>query len=77
MSAPTLETLRKRISAYLIEEIEDESRYIKSRHIAAELDISVKRVGKVMATIEQEDPRVTLERWGGSSDGVTWYVRET
>lgn len=74
MQSPSYETLRQRISEHLIETVEDNSHFVKSRHIAADLDISAKRAGKVLMTLENNDSRFTLERWGGSSDGITWYV---
>lgn len=75
MESQRYETLYEQISEYLIKKVEEGSPFVKSRHVASDLNLSVKRVGKLMASIERDDPQFDVERWGGSSDGVTWYVQ--
>ena len=69
-----LNDLQSRIQAYLLEELDDGRSFVKSRHIADDLDASVKRVGAAMEALESRTTDVSLQRWGGQSDGITWYV---
>jgi hypothetical protein len=66
--------LQARIHAYLVAELEEGRFFVKSRYIAADLDISVKRVGAAMKTLESTTTDLSLQRWGGQSDGITWYI---
>ncbi len=77
MSARSPEMLQKHITDYLKMCLEDGSTYVKSRHIADELDVSVKRVGAAMASLEANTDQFAITRWGGSSDGITWCVEAT
>ncbi|WP_423785185.1 DUF7123 family protein [Halobacterium noricense] len=67
-------SVEEQILAYLERCATDGSSFTKSRHIADELDISVKRVGTIMATLEADSTAVHIHRWGGGSDGITWYI---
>lgn len=74
MPSPSPEILRQQVIDYLLGQVEAGSAYVKSRHIATELNASAKRIGLLLAALEAEEPSITLERWGGNSDGTTWYV---
>ncbi|WP_455549931.1 DUF7123 family protein [Halobacterium hubeiense] len=66
--------LQDRILQYLDAEATDGRLFVKSRHIATALDASVKRVGVAMTDLEARTTEFEFERWGGSSDGVTWAI---
>ena len=70
----SLDDLQSRVQTYLLEGLKDGRSFVKSRHIAADLDASVKRVGAAMEALESGSTDVSLQRWGGQSDGITWYV---
>ncbi|WP_425492654.1 DUF7123 family protein [Halorubrum rutilum] len=63
-----------RIVDYLLGRLADEKPFVKSRYVAADLGISAKRAGHLLSRIESDDPRVELERRGGTSDGTTWEI---
>jgi hypothetical protein len=65
---------QERIIAYLLERVDDDRPFVKSRYIASDLDISAKRAGHILSQIEREDPRIDLERRGGNSNGTTWRI---
>lgn len=70
-------TFKHRLQDYLSNKITatDEPTYIKSRHIAADLDESAKRVGIAMARLEDDaSTSFIIQRRGGNSDGTTWYI---
>ncbi|MCD2200497.1 hypothetical protein LPA44_11395 [Halobacterium sp. KA-4] len=68
--------LYDQIYQYLETELADGRAFIKSRHIAAELDVSAKRVGVAMSDIETNSTKYEFQRWGGGSDGVTWLIKQ-
>lgn len=74
MSTADRDALQDQIVSYLLAQLADGTPFVKSRHIASELDMSAKRVGHLLTTIEREDSRVNLERRGGNSDGTTWRI---
>ena len=77
MPTPEPQSVRHRVETYLCEELaaSDGRVYLKSRHIAGALDLSVKRIGVAMATLEGDpDTPFVLSRRGGSSDGTTWCL---
>lgn len=75
MGQSDFEVLKTQIMEYLRDKVEDGDNFVKSHHVASDLDISVKRVGVAMSAIyEADDAPVTLTQWGGTSDGTTWYV---
>lgn len=73
----SLDELQARVQAYLVTELEAGRSFVKSRHIAADLDASVKRVGAAMNVLESTGTEIALQRWGGQSDGITWYIEST
>lgn len=77
MAPSEIPPLQRRLTAYLMNELTDAdgAKFIKSRHIATDLDASVKRIGQAMATLEDDDSvPVVLHRRGGNSNGTTWKV---
>lgn len=77
MPAADRDTVQDRVVSYLLDRLADGTPFVKSRHVAADLDISAKRAGHVLSRIERDDPRVEMERRGGSSDGTTWELART
>lgn len=77
MPVPDTRSLQTQLRAYLMDELTANSGsiYIKSRHIAGDVDASVKQIGAALAALER-DPAVPfmMQRRGGTSDGTTWYV---
>lgn len=67
------EELRRRLRDYLIQQAatENGAMYIKSKHIAADLDVSVKRVGVAMGELEAAPLPFHLTQRGGDSNGTT------
>ncbi|GGL45078.1 hypothetical protein GCM10009037_30600 [Halarchaeum grantii] len=80
MVTPKPEELRQQIKRYLIAQAESGNKFVKSRHISDYLDVSAKRVGQAICALEAEEQvtlgqqSISLHRWGGKSDGVTWYI---
>lgn len=70
------ELLRRRLRVYLIRQAEtaNGATYLKSKHIAADLDVSVKRIGVAMGELEAATLPFQLVQHGGDSNGTTWYV---
>lgn len=73
-------SLQRQLREYLIDEIaaNDGSAFVKSRHVAEDLDVSAKRIGIAMAALE-DDPSTPLlmRRRGGNSNGTTWYIERS
>ncbi|MGB9964048.1 DUF7123 family protein [Halobacterium hubeiense] len=74
VSEASYSALQDRILQYLDAETTEGRLFVKSRHIATALDASVKRIGVAMVDLEARTTEFEFERWGGSSDGVTWVV---
>lgn len=77
MPSSNFRSLQRRIYQHLLDELDSGQSpvFVKSRHIAAELDVSVKRVGSAMATLEQKEAKsFRLYRRGGNSNGTTWRI---
>jgi len=74
VSEASQSALQDRILQYLESEATNGRAFVKSRHIATALDTSVKRVGVAMTALETRATEFEFERWGGSSDGITWSV---
>lgn len=77
MTRSDFASFQNRLQTYLINVAATDggSAFVKSRHIAAELDVSAKRVGSAMAALENDSSTpVSIHRRGGSSDGTTWYI---
>lgn len=74
MSSQDFDALRTRIVTYLVSELDTDTMCVKSRHVADELDLSTKRVGAALASLETESLPIALERWGGETNGITWRV---
>jgi len=68
------DALQDQVVTYLLNRLADGTPFVKSRHIAADMDISAKRAGHLLLRIERDDPRVDLERRGGDSNGTTWTI---
>jgi hypothetical protein len=66
--------VEQEVLAYIAEQVDDGTHYIKSSHITQALDLSVKRVGAAMAKLEKTSTPFEMTRWGGDSDGITWYI---
>jgi biotin operon repressor len=64
----------KRVLEYIENQLSGGDTFIKSRHIAGKLGISAKQVGAVMRSIEDYGTSIEVNKWGGSSDGITWYI---
>ena len=77
MPVQSYEALKKRIIEHIESLLENGSSFTKSRHIADTLEVSVKRVGKVMAALKTEGTQFEVRQWGGGSDGVTWFIKAT
>ena len=77
MPAADRDIVQDRIVNYLLNRLADDTPFVKSRHVAADLDISAKRAGHVLSRIGRDDPRLKMERRGGNSDGTTWELART
>lgn len=69
-------TLHDRILQYLDSQVVNGQAFVKSRHIAAAIDASAKRVGVAMSDLETQSTEFEFQRWGGGSDGITWFVEK-
>jgi len=63
--------LYERVVAHLFNCLGHDQPYVKNHHIITELECSTKRAGYPLAEIERDDPRLELERRGGTSNGTT------
>ncbi len=63
---PLVEYLRARVR-------EEGGIYIKSRHIAEEIDLSSKEIGSFMKQLEAGATEVSVEAWS-YTNGTTWWV---
>lgn len=69
--------LQHQLREYLMDKIaaNNGSTFVKSRHIANDFDVSAKRIGAVMAALEDSSSApLLMERRGGNSNGTTWYI---
>jgi hypothetical protein len=71
--ATTLST--HELEAYLLSQLDTNDGFFKSRHVARDLDASKKRVGQAFAHLESQSSNLEVTRWGGNSNGTTWYVK--
>jgi hypothetical protein len=65
-----------RLRAHLREATEDETLYVKSKHLADEVGLSAKQIGSRMPGLTPDDPEagdLVVEEWGYTS-GTTWKV---
>lgn len=74
MASTDRDALQDQVVTYLFDRLADGQSFVKSRHIATDLNISPKRAGQLLLRIERDDPRVTLTRRGGDSNGTTWQI---
>jgi hypothetical protein len=63
------------LEGYLLTQLDTNDGFFKSRHVARELDASKKRVGQAFAHLESQSSTLQVTRWGGNSNGTTWYVK--
>jgi len=77
MTALNSDSPEARVLAYLEKELDEERLFIKSRHVAAELDLSAKKIGQTLRLLASGTPRFDIKPWGGSSDGTTWLVERS
>lgn len=62
------------LGAYLDSKLEAESEiYVKSRFVAAEIDLSAKAIGWYLGQLQDSDTSVTVESWA-YSNGTTWRI---
>jgi hypothetical protein len=74
VDAAELTEKQRRIVGYLRDHASTEGPvYLKSRGVAADLDMTAKEVGANMRTVLAADLDLTVEKWGYSS-GTTWMV---
>ena len=66
--------VRAAVRAYLSTEIAQGHQFFKSYRIAKEVDATAKQVGHAMSHLAASSS-LQIERWGGNSDGTTWFVR--
>lgn len=64
------------LERYLLDKVERGDRFFKSRFIAAELDVSAKRVGSSLTRLTNESSQLEIDTWGGTSDGTTWQIKK-
>ncbi|MFT4921882.1 MAG: hypothetical protein ACI8XM_001089 [Haloarculaceae archaeon] len=69
------ESKRQRLVAYLRERAAntDGDLYVKSRHIAEDIDLSAREIGARMAQLQTDPIDLTIERWAYTG-GTTWRV---
>jgi hypothetical protein len=65
---PLVEYLRARVR-------EEDDIYIKSRYIAAEIELSSKEIGSFMKRLETGATDVSVEAWS-YTNGTTWRVSD-
>jgi hypothetical protein len=74
VDAEGLTEKQRRIAGYLHEHADtDGPVYLKSRCVAADLDLTAKEVGANMRAVRAADLDLCVEKWGYSS-GTTWMV---
>ena len=79
MPLPDSTPLQGRLSEYLQTRLDstDGPLFVKSKHIAADLEASTKEIGVTMAALETDDTTpFRMVRYGGSSDGTTWRIEQ-
>ncbi|NHX37861.1 MULTISPECIES: DUF7123 family protein [Halolamina] len=75
MSSTDSTPTEKRVLEYIEGQLCAGETFAKSRHVAGKLGISAKKVGAVMGSIEDLESDLQVKKWGGSSDGTTWYIK--
>ncbi|WP_449271596.1 DUF7123 family protein [Halolamina sediminis] len=65
----------RQVLEYIEDQLSAGQTFAKSRHIAGKVEISAKQVGAVMSSIEDYESSLQVKKWGGSSDGTTWYIK--
>lgn len=77
MPLPNSTPLQRRLREYLMARLASENGtlFVKSKHIAADLDASTKEIGVTMAALEEDHTTpFRMNRHGGASDGTTWRI---
>lgn len=77
MPLPDSTPLQDQLTEYLLTKLdtEDGTIFIKSKHIASDLEASNKEIGITMAALESDETTpFDVTRHGGSSDGTTWRI---
>jgi len=76
---PESTPLQSRLTDYLSARLtaNEDTLFIKSKHIAGNLDASTKEIGVTMAALEEAaSTPFRISRHGGASDGTTWRVEK-
>lgn len=79
MTSSEFSSLQNRLQAYLTDVVANNggSAFVKSRHIAVELNVSAKRVGAAIAALENDTSTpFSVHRRGGDSNGTTWHIKK-
>jgi hypothetical protein len=77
MPLPDATPLRSQFTEYLLTRLaaEDSTLFVKSKHIAADIDASSKEIGITLAALENDTTlSFRMSRHGGTSDGTTWRI---
>lgn len=77
MPLPDSTPLQSQLTEYLRTRLASEKGaiFIKSKHIAADLEASTKEIGVTMAALEEDHTTpFRMRRHGGASDGTTWQI---
>lgn len=69
-----LEDWDQAIESYLLREVQEGSNFFKSRYIASEFGVTSKKVGSTLYRLSNTSSALSIEVWGGTSDGSTWYI---
>jgi hypothetical protein len=74
-SATNISDWDNTVESYLVDQIKNGKQFFKSRHIAEEFDVTAKKVGAAIHRLSETSSELSIETWGGTSDGTTWYVK--
>lgn len=66
-----------RLEEYLLDQAGPGGGFVKSRHVASAMNVSSKKVGSAMYRLMHLSSDIKIEKWGGSSDGMTYYIEPT
>lgn len=78
MPLPDSTPLQNQLTEYLLARLAstDGTLFVKSKHIADDLDASTKEIGITMAALEEDcSAPFQMGRHGGGSDGTTWRIQ--